>query len=94
MRLPLREHHEHDWRVSTLASDFTLLDVWRFPIEIEESRSLLQFAEFVSALQRDLSESSGAAGALFRLRRILGKVFKWDDKPSKLTKALPIPGCV
>jgi len=43
--------------------------------------------------QRDLVSSRGAAGALFRLRALLGKIFGWDGDDKKPVPALPIPGC-
>ncbi len=93
MRLSPEEHHKHAWRVATLAPDFELLDVWRYPIELDESVSLEQFIDFMQSSQRDLIESRGAAGALFRLRGVLGKLFGWDDDKAASASALPIPGC-
>ncbi|MEO1935265.1 MAG: hypothetical protein ABGX04_10840, partial [Myxococcales bacterium] len=34
VRLPIADHLSHDWLVTTLAPDFDLLDVWRYPIAI------------------------------------------------------------
>jgi len=93
MRLPIEEHLKHTWLVSELAPDFELLDVWRYPIEIDESVPLERFIDFMQSSQRDLASSRGAAGALFRLRAILGKMFGWDGDDKKSTPALPIPGC-
>ena len=75
MRLPIEKHLEHAWLVSKLAPDFELLDVWRYPIEIDESVPLERFIDFMQSSQRDLASSRGAAGALFRLRAVLGKIF-------------------
>ncbi len=93
MRLPTEEHLKHPWRVSTLAADFELLDVWRYPIELDQSVPLEQFIDFLQAAQKDLTSSRGAAGALFRLRAILGKIFGWDGDEKDPAPALPIPGC-
>jgi hypothetical protein len=93
MRLPIEEHRRHAWLVSKLAPDFELLDVWRYPIEIDQSVPLDRFVDFMQASQRDLASSRGAAGALFRLRAILGKIFGWDGHDKKPAPALPIPGC-
>ena len=93
MRLSPDEHRKHAWRVTTLAPDFELLDVWRYPIELDESVSLEQFIDSMQSSQRDLIESRGAAGALFRLRGVLGKLFGWDDDKAASAPALPIPGC-
>ena len=97
MRLPIEEHRQHPWLVSRLAPDFELLDVWRYPIELDEDVPLARFVAFMESSQRDLASSRGAAGALFRLRAILGKIFGWDgdgdgDEKSP-APALPIPGC-
>lgn len=95
MRLPLKDHTKHPWRAITLAPDFTLLDVWRYPIEIDNSVGLETFIGFTESFQRDFAKSHGAAGALFRLRGLLGKLFGWDaDEDEKAPRvALPIPGC-
>ena len=94
MRLPVEEHLNHEWRVHSLASDFDLLDVWRFPIELDNRVSLDDFLRFMLSLQRNLADSRGATGALFRLRRVLGRLFGWDDESPASSQALPIPGCV
>jgi hypothetical protein len=93
MRLSPADHRKHSWRVSTLAPDFELLDVWRYPIELDERVSLEQFIDFMQSSQRDMIESRGIAGALFRLRSVLGKLFGWDDDRAAFARALPIPGC-
>jgi len=46
MRLPIEEHLKHTWLVSKLAPDFELLDVWRYPIEIDETVPLDRFIDF------------------------------------------------
>lgn len=93
MRLPIEEHRKHAWLVSTLAPDFELLDVWRYPIELDERVPLDRFIDFMQSSQRDLVSSRGAAGALFRLRSALGRIFHWDDDKEHPSSALPIPGC-
>jgi hypothetical protein len=93
MRLPIEEHRRHAWLVSRLAPDFELLDVWRYPIELDQSVPLDRFVDFMESSQRDLASSRGAAGALFRLRAVLGKIFGWDSDEKKPASALPIPGC-
>ena len=93
MRLPIEEHNKHPWRVATLAPDFELLDVWRYPIELDERIPLERFVEFMQSSQRDLVSSRGAAGALFKLRSILGRLFHWDGDETRPATALPIPGC-
>lgn len=93
MRLPTEEHRKHAWLVSTLAPDFELLDVWRYPIELDQSIPLDRFIDFMASSQRDLVSSRGAVGALFRLRAVLGRIFGWDGDDEKPAPALPIPGC-
>ena len=107
MRLPTEEHRKHAWLVSTLAPDFELLDVWRYPIELDQSIPLERFIDFMESSQRDLVSSRGLAGALFRLRALLGRIFGWDgdgdgggDGDSdgggsgrKPAPSLPIPEC-
>jgi hypothetical protein len=93
MRLPIEEHRKHAWLVSTLAPDFELLDVWRYPLEVDQRVPLDRFIDFMQSSQRDLVSSRGAAGALFRLRSILGRMFGWDDDKGQRSPALPIPGC-
>jgi hypothetical protein len=93
MRLPIEEHRKHAWLVSTLAPDFELLDVWRYPLELDERIPLDRFIDFMQSSQRDLVSSRGAAGALFRLRSILGRIFGWDEDEGQPSPALPIPGC-
>ncbi len=93
MRLPLEEQRKLTWRVSTLAPDFELLDVWRYPIEIEQSIPLDQFIDFIESSQHELMESRSLAGALFRLRGALGRILGWDGDPLTPTIPHPIPGC-
>jgi len=93
MRLPIEEHRKHAWLVSRLAPDFELLDVWRYPIELDDRIPLDRFIDFMQSSQRELVSSRGAAGALFRLRSVLGRVFGWDDDEAHSSPALPIPGC-
>ncbi len=93
MRLSPDEHTKHSWRVTSLAPDFKLLDVWRYPIELEDRVPLDRFIDFIQSSQRELIESKGAAGALFRLRGVLGELFGWDDDKAGAAAPLPIPGC-
>lgn len=96
MRLPLTGHTKHPWRAIALAPDFTLLDVWRYPIKIDNGIGLETFIGFTESFQRDFAKSHGAAGALFRLRGLLGKLLRWDSDGEEKTPrvALPIPDCV
>lgn len=89
MRSTRDAHRRQPWQVHQLASDFELLDVWRFDVQLEE-RPGRNFAAFVQLHERGMARPprEGASGLLFRLRDWLGKVFGWDDGPP-----LPIPGC-
>ena len=93
MRISIEEHRKQDWFVSALAPDFELLDAWRYPIELDQRIPLSEFIDFMQSSQGELVSSRGAAGALFRLRSVLGKVFGWDGDDEKPSAALPIPGC-
>lgn len=93
MRLDPKEHLEHPWLVSSLAADFELLDVWRYPIEIDLGIPLDRFIGFVESSQGEMISKNSPAGALFRLRKALGKIFHWDDDLTTPSKAPPIPGC-
>jgi hypothetical protein len=93
MRLPIEEHLKHDWLVTSLAPDFELLDVWRYPVEIEDAIALDRFMDFMQVSQGELVSGHGVAGALFKLRAQLGRLFGWDEDERHPRSPLPIPGC-
>lgn len=91
MRLSPDHHLHYAWHVHELASDFDLLDVWRFPLAADP-----QLGETFDAVQSCFLEQlehpeqfGGIAGWLFRLRASMGQAFGWDETPTPL----PIPGC-
>lgn len=87
MRLDLSVHRERPWRVHTLCADFTLLDVWRVPIDGDPARD--RFEDFVRAfVANGVRTSSGLANALFSMRWKIGAVMGWDDD-----EPIAIPGC-
>jgi len=93
MRLDPKEHLDHPWLVSTLAPDFELLDVWRYPIEIDLDVPLDRFVEFIESSQGELVSKKSPAGALVRLRAALGKILRLDDPNETPADGLRIPGC-
>ncbi|MEM9176004.1 MAG: DUF2867 domain-containing protein [Myxococcota bacterium] len=91
MRRPNDDHLAEPFRVHELASDFELLDVWRYPIVAPADVSLDTFLEFMTASQRALVTGSGPAALLFRLRGFLGQVFGWDRDPGPPRGPSPDP---
>lgn len=90
MRLPLSAQAEHPWLVHDLASDFTLDEVWEFPIAADASRGET-FRRFCA--QEDAARAEPLpwpAEWLLRLRFWLGEKLGLDGN----SRALPIPGCV
>jgi hypothetical protein len=88
MRLPLSAQTEHPWLVSQLAGDFTLDEVWEFPIAGDASKGET-FRTFCK--QEDDARSEplpGLANLLVQLRTLLGKLGL-----DRETNQLPIPGC-
>ena len=81
MRIDKSLHRRQPWRVHAICSDFELEDVWRFPIEASGEDSFeafrATFQQAVAALAK-----SGAVGLLFRLRRLMGRWFRWDTARS------------
>lgn len=88
MRLPLDVHTQGTWRVHTLAPDFRLLDVWQYPVRIDDQVPLRAFLDFLAVSQARLTQGRGAAATLFRLRGAMGRWFGWDEQSERL----PIPG--
>jgi Protein of unknown function (DUF2867) len=87
MRLPNAAHEAHVWRISEIADDFALLDVWALPVSGGPG-DFDAFLEVMSSIDPTGSPSA-AARALFRLRFALGALFGWDDAARKR----PIPEC-
>ena len=86
MRLPNAEHESRPWRIRAIAPDFTVEDVWALPVHggAQDFGKLLE----VMASGDPAREESGATSVLWRVRRLLGSWFGWDDAARKL----PIPG--
>lgn len=88
MRLPLSTQAETPWLVSQLAGDFTLDEVWEFPITGDASKGET-FRTFCDQEDKARAEPlPGLANLLIRLRLLLGKLGL-----DRETNQLPIPGC-
>lgn len=88
MRLPLSAQDEHPWLVRDIARDFTLDEVWEFPIEADASQGDT-FRSFCALEDAARAEPlSGPAEWLVKLRLLLGKLGL-----DRETHRLPIPGC-
>jgi hypothetical protein len=89
-------HFSKAWKVHEIAQDFTLLDVWEYPIVADHSKGQ-DFAYFLKMMQRPsrieikrfFSVKFLAAGLLINLRMHLGEIIGLD----KNINTLPIPGC-
>lgn len=86
-RLPNSAHEARLWRISEIADDFALLDVWALPVSGGPG-DFDAFLEVMASLDPTRSPSA-AARALFRLRFALGALFGWDDAAQERA----IPGC-
>ena len=85
MRLPRTAHDEQGWRVTGIAPDFEVEDVWALPVHggPDDFPKLL---EVMSQLSSDDSPSR-LSRILFGIRWKLGEWFGWDEDDT-----LPIPG--
>ena len=86
MRRPLRRHRDRGWRVHQLTRDYELLDVWEYPIQANE-RDFETFLE-THDLEAMVAETSLLVRALFWIRAVLGRVFRWDDSGSLFEEVL------
>ena len=82
MRRSTEEHRAQPFRVHAFASDFDLLDVWRYPIRLDEQVSLSEFLDFLTEMHAQIRNGQSLTARLFRLRRWIGRVFGWD-RPTK-----------
>ena len=89
MKLTAADDRKHAWRVHEIARDFTLLDVWGFPIRADPARheTFDDFARIVAA--NGPATGSAITDWLLALRTKLGATFGWDRR----NHALSIPGC-
>jgi len=92
MRLPNSAHEAYPWRITRIAPDFKLLDVWG--LNVHGSRG--EFDAFLDTMNTLNLAKDGPplVRALFRLRRQLGRWFRWNDGGwGNSTIKLAIPGC-
>jgi hypothetical protein len=84
MRVPHGTHLAHDWVMTRLAPDFTLLDAWDLPATGRRE----DFGAFLDVLAGFDPTSSGsrASDLLFGVRERLGQLFGWDQAVER-----PIP---
>lgn len=77
MRINQEEHLKQPWRVHRLLPDLRIEDVWELPVEMEANQGIGEvYHAFVKAMANTVNK--GAAGALFKLRFFLGRVFGWE----------------
>ncbi|MEO8180466.1 MAG: DUF2867 domain-containing protein [Deltaproteobacteria bacterium] len=88
MRLPRSAQDEQPWLVRELASDFTLDEVWEFPITADASKgeTFRSFCQLEDAARGE--PLSGPAEWLVQFRLLLGKLGL-----DRASNQLPIPGC-
>ncbi len=88
MRINKEEHLKHAWRVHRLLPDLRIEDVWELPLEMKANQEIGELHQaFTKALEK--TATTGMAGALFRFRFFLGKVFGWEDA-DKAREQLPV----
>jgi Protein of unknown function (DUF2867) len=76
MRLPDTEHTTRAWRISEIAPEFRLEDVWALPTPGSADdfpRLVEQFTSF-----NPVGRSPAAVRALFTIRFAIGRVLGWD----------------
>lgn len=88
VRLPNATQDEQPWLVRDIARDFTLDEVWEFPIQADASKgeTFRTFCQMEDAARAE--PLSGPAEWLVQFRMLLGKLGL--DRESN---QLPIPGC-
>ena len=85
MRLPRTAHDEQGWRVTGIAPDFEVEDVWALPVHggPDDFPKLLEVMSQLSSYD----SPSRLSRILFGIRWKLGEWFGWDEDDT-----LPIPG--
>ncbi len=86
-----RGHPERLWKVSEIANDFTLWDVWEIPIKANNTthENFKSFHAVIVETFTKMQANRSLAGLLFTVRYWLGKVLPLD----KNINTLSIPGC-
>ena len=80
MKVDNELHRDRPLYVHAFIPDFTLDTVWRVPVELKSHHTLQQFLDRFSKAGEEL-ETTGLAGLLFKTRRWIGRVLRWDEKP-------------
>jgi hypothetical protein len=85
MRIPNEVYRRDTWVIEGIAHDYELLDVWALPARGTKD----QLRAFIDRITTFDPTTSGprATRALFKVREILGRIFRWDD-PDK-TRRIP-----
>ena len=72
-QISIEEHQKHIWIADDLLPDYTIEDVWQFPVELEENDTLQDFyQQFLNMNDRLMKK--GLVAWLFRFRLFLGKL--------------------
>ncbi|QNE75900.1 DUF2867 domain-containing protein [Streptomyces finlayi] len=87
MRVPKSAHTDRPWRIHGIAPDFRVEDVWALPTPGGPDDLPLLVEWF--AKDDGPNPFSGAARALFAVRRSLGKLFGWDKAGSGVGSRVP-----
>jgi hypothetical protein len=77
MRLPNTEHTSRPWRISQIAPEFRVEDVWALPTPggaDDFARLVEQFTKF-----NPVDRSPAVVRALFAIRFAIGRVLGWDS---------------
>jgi hypothetical protein len=92
MMINKETHSERLWKVSEIANDFNLWDVWEIPIEADNStnENFQSFYTTIVGAFTKMQANISLASLLFTLRYWLGKILPLD----KNINTLPIPGCL
>ncbi len=76
-RVPLNEHAAMPWHAHQLLGDFTVEDVWRFPVVLSPEHDLAVFRGQMMAGMTAMSRFHPAQ-LLLSLRLAIGRVLGWD----------------
>ena len=85
MRIPNEEFLQKPLHVHSFLTDVALHDVWVFHLRGGVGRTLRDFRQLLS--EENMQQINPVVKALFKMRSALGRLFRWDDKPSKTPPA-------
>ena len=69
-----------NWRVNSLAKDFSMIDSWDIPLELSDKDKFTEIQKFLMTI--DPTDSSSITRYLFKIRYKIGSYFAWDDENS------------